>query len=158
MIRDWKLIIIGFYFSQCSPNSGCWQICFVVGGLLSVLQVTSSGNVLWWKAKQISRVSNAVYQSYYLSPDCHSEAAPLRTATLATQVSALEFRNRVRKRAQGLRTLAALPEDPGLIPSTHMAAHISLQLQFQGIQWPLLLSRVMHACRTHKLTQPCITT
>lgn len=29
---------------------------------------------------------------------------------------------------QWLRALAALPEDPGLIPSTHVAAHNSLEL------------------------------
>ena len=35
--------------------------------------------------------------------------------------------------AQLLRTLAALPEDPGSTPSTHMAAHNSLQFKIQGI-------------------------
>lgn len=35
--------------------------------------------------------------------------------------------------AQQLRALAALPEDPGSVPSTHMAAHNCLKLQFQGI-------------------------
>ncbi|KAK7798640.1 hypothetical protein U0070_002731 [Myodes glareolus] len=32
--------------------------------------------------------------------------------------------------AQRLRALTALPEDPGLIPSTHMAAHNCLKMQF----------------------------
>ena len=35
---------------------------------------------------------------------------------------------------QWLRALAALPEDPGSIPRTHMAAHNGLLLQFQGIR------------------------
>ena len=35
--------------------------------------------------------------------------------------------------AQRLRALTALPEDPGSIPSTHMAAHNCLKIQFQGI-------------------------
>jgi hypothetical protein len=42
--------------------------------------------------------------------------------------------------AQQLRELAALPEDWGLIPSTHMAAHKSLELQLQRIRCPLLAS------------------
>lgn len=36
------------------------------------------------------------------------------------------------KMAQHLRTLAAQPKNPGLIPRTHMTAHNSLQLQDQG--------------------------
>ncbi|CAO2645611.1 hypothetical protein LEMLEM_LOCUS27546 [Lemmus lemmus] len=35
--------------------------------------------------------------------------------------------------AQWLRALTALPKDPGSIPSTHMAAHNCLKIQFQGI-------------------------
>ena len=35
--------------------------------------------------------------------------------------------------AQWLRALTALPEDPGSILSTHMAAHNCLKIQFQGI-------------------------
>ena len=35
---------------------------------------------------------------------------------------------------QQLRTQAALPEDLGPIPITHMAAHNCLQLWFQGIR------------------------
>jgi hypothetical protein len=35
--------------------------------------------------------------------------------------------------SQWLRVLAALPEDPGSIPSTHMIAHNCVYLQFQGI-------------------------
>ena len=42
--------------------------------------------------------------------------------------------------AQQLRVLLALPEDSGLIPSTHMATHNHLPLQFQEIQYPLLFS------------------
>lgn len=39
-----------------------------------------------------------------------------------------------REMAQQLRALGPLPQDPGLSPSTHMAAHNQLELQFQGIQ------------------------
>jgi hypothetical protein len=35
--------------------------------------------------------------------------------------------------AQLVRALAALPEDPGSISSTHIAAPNCLELQFQGI-------------------------
>ena len=35
--------------------------------------------------------------------------------------------------AQQLRALTALPEDPGSIPSTHMAAHNCLKMQFHKI-------------------------
>ena len=35
-----------------------------------------------------------------------------------------------------LRTLCVPPEDPGLISSTHMAAHNCLESQFQGIRHP----------------------
>jgi hypothetical protein len=38
--------------------------------------------------------------------------------------------------AQWLRALAALPEDPSSIPSTHMADHNGLYLQIQGIGYP----------------------
>ena len=41
---------------------------------------------------------------------------------------------------QWLRALAALPEDPGLIPSTHITAHNFLQLQVWEIQHILLAS------------------
>jgi hypothetical protein len=34
---------------------------------------------------------------------------------------------------QRLRALAVLPEDSGSIPSTHMATHSCLELQFQEI-------------------------
>jgi hypothetical protein len=42
--------------------------------------------------------------------------------------------------AQKSRTLAAFPEDPGLIPSTNMAAHNHLELEFQdnALFWPPL--------------------
>ena len=33
------------------------------------------------------------------------------------------------QRARGLKARAALPENPGSIPSTHMGAHMKLQLQ-----------------------------
>jgi hypothetical protein len=36
--------------------------------------------------------------------------------------------------AQQLKGLAALPEDPGSIPSIYMAVHNCLYLQFQRIQ------------------------
>lgn len=39
---------------------------------------------------------------------------------------------------------AAHPEDLGSVISTHMAAHESLQLQFQGIRCPLLTSLGHH--------------
>lgn len=39
---------------------------------------------------------------------------------------------------KGLKALAALAEDLGLAPSTHMAADSSMQLQFKSIQCPLL--------------------
>jgi hypothetical protein len=38
--------------------------------------------------------------------------------------------------AQQLGALVTLPEDPGLILSTHMGVHNCLWLQFQGIQHP----------------------
>jgi hypothetical protein len=43
--------------------------------------------------------------------------------------------------AQRLRALAALPEDLGSIPNTHMAAHNSLELLFQETQY---LHKDMH--------------
>jgi hypothetical protein len=43
--------------------------------------------------------------------------------------------------AQWLGALAALVEDPGSIPSTHMMVHNYLpKLQFQEMQHPLLIS------------------
>ena len=44
--------------------------------------------------------------------------------------------------AQWLRTLAALPEDLGSIPRTHMTAHHPLELQSQGFLHPLPASSV----------------
>lgn len=43
-----------------------------------------------------------------------------------------------RKRSVGVgeRALDTLPEDPGPIPSLHMAAHNSLELWFLEIQYP----------------------
>ena len=43
-----------------------------------------------------------------------------------------------RKTVQGLRALPALSENPGAIPRIHVVAHNCLQLQFQGINHPLL--------------------
>jgi hypothetical protein len=37
---------------------------------------------------------------------------------------------------QWLRVLAALAEDPVLVPSNHVVAHNPLQLQFQGMERP----------------------
>ena len=37
-----------------------------------------------------------------------------------------ESKPRAGEMAQGLRALAALPEDPGSIPSNHMPAHICM--------------------------------
>ena len=45
------------------------------------------------------------------------------------------------KMAQWLRAFAALAEDPGLGPITHMLAHNWLWLQGQGILWPCLASK-----------------
>lgn len=45
---------------------------------------------------------------------------------------------RLREMAQQWRTLAILPEDLDLIPSTHRVVHNCLHLQFEGIQSPLL--------------------
>jgi hypothetical protein len=41
------------------------------------------------------------------------------------------LQERVRELAQQLRALTVLPKDRGSIPSTHVAAHSCLQLQFQ---------------------------
>jgi hypothetical protein len=52
--------------------------------------------------------------------------------------------------AQWLRTLAALTEDLGLVPSAHMVVYNHLKLQFQGIRCPLLnFVGTMHAGDTH---------
>jgi hypothetical protein len=50
------------------------------------------------------------------------------------------FRSRGFRTDHVLKALVALPEGPGLVPSTHMAAHNHLQLQLQGIQCPLVAS------------------
>ena len=42
--------------------------------------------------------------------------------------------------ARQLRALVVLPVDRGSIPSLYMVAHNNLQLQFQRIQCPLLVS------------------
>lgn len=41
------------------------------------------------------------------------------------------------KVVHGLRPLAIFPEEPDLIPSTHLATHNYLKLQFQGIYFLL---------------------
>jgi hypothetical protein len=51
---------------------------------------------------------------------------------------ALRKKKKRKKRAywswrDGSAVLTALPEDPGSIPGTHMAAHNCLYLQFQGL-------------------------
>ena len=59
--------------------------------------------------------------------------------------------------AQQLRALAALPEDMGSVPRTHIVAHKWLKIQVQGIQHSLLAfmgtrytARIdMHAGKTH---------
>lgn len=49
---------------------------------------------------------------------------------------------------QGLRSLAVLLEDPGLIPSIHMIVHNYLKLQFQKVPCPLLTSKdIRHTCK-----------
>lgn len=58
------------------------------------------------------------------------------------------------ERAQRLRELAALSEDTGLVPSTHVVAHNHLLFQIQGISalfWLLWASRVSVA-QTHMQT------
>jgi hypothetical protein len=50
---------------------------------------------------------------------------------------------------QRLRALAALAEDPGLIPSTHMVAHNHFKLYFQGIWHPLLATPGIPCIDTH---------
>lgn len=47
---------------------------------------------------------------------------------------------RAEEKAQRLRAMAAFPDNLGLILSIHMMAHNWLQLQFQGIQDPVLVS------------------
>lgn len=56
--------------------------------------------------------------------------------------------------AQGLRTLAPLPEDPESIPSTHTAAESCLLLQLQGTLSSGLHGREVHryTCRQHTHT------
>jgi hypothetical protein len=56
------------------------------------------------------------------------------------------------KIAHLLRPLTALPEDLGSIPSTHVAVHNSLQLQFQEIKY-LLLASMQHILYVHEYKQ-----
>ena len=54
------------------------------------------------------------------------------------------------------KTLAALPGDLSLVPSTHMMVHNYLKLQFQGIQYLLLASmgiRCTHGAQTSMKTK-----
>ena len=63
--------------------------------------------------------------------------------------------------AHQFRALAILAEDLGSIPSTHMMAQnpINSQLQFQGIQCPLLASKgTRHACGMHTYMYTCMLT
>lgn len=59
--------------------------------------------------------------------------------------------------AEWLRALATLVDDLGLIltPSTHMAANKHLEYKFQGMQHPLLISKVrctsIHEGITHNI-------
>ena len=57
--------------------------------------------------------------------------------------------SRVEERAQGLRTLAALAEDPGLTHSIHMLALSHLQLEFQGNQHSFLTFLTSDTCMAH---------
>lgn len=68
-----------------------------------------------------------------------SSVCILGQATLLLWVPLFSFKNQMGgagEMAQWLKSLAVLPEDPGSIPSTHMAAHNSLSHQFQGIWHP----------------------
>lgn len=54
---------------------------------------------------------------------------------------------------RGSAALAALPEDQGLIFSTHMVPYNLLHLQSQRTQYPFLASRVLHTFSVHIYTQ-----
>lgn len=55
---------------------------------------------------------------------------------------------------QWLGTQAVLPENPGMVPSTHMMTCSSLRPQFQSIRSPLLASMdTRHTCDTRKCRQ-----
>ena len=65
----------------------------------------------------------------------------------------------IREIAHWLRGMAALPEDPGSIPITHMAAHNHLKLQFQGSDALFWLPQALYSCNTQTCAQakhPCI--
>lgn len=47
-----------------------------------------------------------------------------------------------------IRTLNALAEDWGFVPSTHVEVHNHLKLQVHGTQH-LASTRTMHTCSTH---------
>lgn len=49
-----------------------------------------------------------------------------------------------------VKHMIALPEDPRLIPSTHMAVHNCLELQSPRTQYPLLTSQVPGTHRVHR--------
>lgn len=51
--------------------------------------------------------------------------------------------------AQELKTIAALPEDPGLSLSIHVAPHSHLELQFQKIWFLLASMGIRHAHGIH---------
>lgn len=47
----------------------------------------------------------------------------LCTTTICIKLFLIEIQNRTEEKAQQLRVLTTLPEDPGSIASTHIAAH-----------------------------------
>ena len=54
--------------------------------------------------------------------------------------------------SQQLRALAALAEDVGSVPSTHMMVYNHLLLMFQRAQYPILASignRLAHSAQTY---------
>lgn len=64
---------------------------------------------------------------------------------------------RAGKVAQWLRAFAALVEDPGLVPSTHMTSYNCLKLQFQGISCPLFTLEHQYKCDAHTYLQTKLT-
>lgn len=83
--------------------------------------------------------------------DCSSEAFIPQGLRLCVCVRAREcvvcvcFKRRLKSNVRGAeevahrwKALAALPGDPGLVPSIHITAHNCLSLRFQGTQCHLL--------------------
>jgi hypothetical protein len=75
------------------------------------------------------------------SPSTGEGAERETSPSEAEQGKALDRKANNREMAQWIRALAVPPEDPYSIPSTHMAAHNSQKLQFQGMQHPLPTSK-----------------